>query len=278
METRKIAIACSVAAVIFYALAALFAPQHVWLGTLGGLAAGYLSYEFREVLRAIPVAFRATEDVVGGAFFAICRSIWSGVDTWTSRSHPFTYGTLIMTATMMHYLFPLLFSDAEWSLYQAFLVGMVFSCMMALGVGCVLLFLSAMGKGEDDKTFVPNVVSFRVKVAYGDALRWVALGLLISFGTAVWKIVEILFDFLKSALFFPWKLFTLIHSHERLLCAVYGTAGGVISFTLFYAPELTFLEHALAAIFGGFIGAVFGILSWKFVSVRWLKVASMPKA
>jgi len=61
VETKKIAIACFVGGVLFCVAALLFSPTYWWLGLIAGFAGGYISYEFRDVLKAIPVALQAAK-------------------------------------------------------------------------------------------------------------------------------------------------------------------------------------------------------------------------
>ena len=56
METKKIAVACFIGGVLCCAVALMFAPVYWWFGLIAGMAGGYISYEFRKVLVAIPIA------------------------------------------------------------------------------------------------------------------------------------------------------------------------------------------------------------------------------
>ena len=60
-----------------------------------------------------------------------------------------------------------------------------------------------------------------------------------------------------------WNVFTSIHSEMRLLCMTDSMIGATIGY------------FAGSAIIGGLAGAIFGILNYPIVSVRWLKVAKV---
>ncbi|MEK7089596.1 MAG: hypothetical protein AAB920_02140, partial [Patescibacteria group bacterium] len=64
METKKIALACFVGGALCATVALLVAPLYWWLGLIVGFAGGYVAYEFREVLKAIPIAWCATVEVI----------------------------------------------------------------------------------------------------------------------------------------------------------------------------------------------------------------------
>ncbi|HEY0010591.1 MAG TPA: hypothetical protein VGB97_01600, partial [Candidatus Paceibacterota bacterium] len=62
------------------AIVALAVSPHLWwLGILVGFAGGYVAFEFRDVLRAIPVAFKASDAAIGKFF---------------SKRHPVLYPSL----------------------------------------------------------------------------------------------------------------------------------------------------------------------------------------
>lgn len=57
-ETRERAIAFFVATVSCLATALIVSPRYWWLGIIAGFAAGYIGYEFKAVIKAVPLAFK----------------------------------------------------------------------------------------------------------------------------------------------------------------------------------------------------------------------------
>ncbi|MBI4098737.1 MAG: hypothetical protein HY437_01730 [Candidatus Magasanikbacteria bacterium] len=74
-ETKKIGIACAIGGAIGTAVALMVTVAFWWLGLLAGFCAGYVSYEFRAVFRAISQAWRVaiagTEEGVATAWMVL---------------------------------------------------------------------------------------------------------------------------------------------------------------------------------------------------------------
>ena len=64
-ETKKIGLACFIGGFLGSLVALLVAPTFWWLGLVAGFATGYVSHEFRSVLRAIPTAWEVAREVGG---------------------------------------------------------------------------------------------------------------------------------------------------------------------------------------------------------------------
>ncbi len=67
-------------------------------------------------------------------------------------------------------------------------------------------------------------------------------------------------------------MFKLIHSDERVLCAIDGTLGGVIAYAWLIRPERSFAQNAIAVLFGMVVGAGWGVVNYEILSKRVLKV------
>jgi hypothetical protein len=108
-EMWKIALACFIGGVICTAVALLVAPAFWWLGIIAGFCAGYLAYEFGEVLRAIPIAFSATSKGFD-EFRKWSERRVSATKEWFSEQHPYIYGAsflgLAMGALFTYAIFP----------------------------------------------------------------------------------------------------------------------------------------------------------------------------
>lgn len=111
-ETMKIARACAIGGVICVAVALAVAPVLWWLGLIAGFASGYLAYEFREVLAAVPIVarfawrgtsagFRATVAFAVRVVIGIGDAVVTALHWFQQREHPFLFlGALTFAAWM----------------------------------------------------------------------------------------------------------------------------------------------------------------------------------
>ena len=102
MTSKKYFIAITIGGIIGAAIALCIAPITLWkvlLGTLTGFAAVYMSYEFREVRRKAPIAWRkATEGL----------SIrWGRIYNWIKKPHPYLYPTIGIYIILLCIIMPL---------------------------------------------------------------------------------------------------------------------------------------------------------------------------
>jgi len=96
-ETMKIGLACFVGGAVCTAVALLVLPALWWLGMLAGFAAGYLAYEFREVLQAVPKAARAARQGLFCGFSGFAEGLVF-IKNWFAKSeHPFFFGAILCT-------------------------------------------------------------------------------------------------------------------------------------------------------------------------------------
>jgi hypothetical protein len=117
-----------------------------------------------------------------------------------------------------------------------------------------------------------------VLLTYSSAFLWMGRGIIeiiLFFVWQLWKYIAI--GIWKTMMFlfrFAWHLFKLIHSHKRVLCAIDGMLGGAISYLCFRSSAHMFADYAALVLFGGLLGAAFGVADWKIVSKKILRVAS----
>lgn len=306
METKKIAIACFVGGVLCSSVALIFSPGYWWLGLLAGFAGGHLSYEFREVLKAIPVAFRSA----GSQCSTVCgflRRIWGEARTSINSKCPFLHLTMLLNLPIMCFIFFYLSSyvvaesDVEGLSFRRvvfygiwlFLIitaygygGVYFVLCLLADIGakkwekCYWLPLAFESSEDKEKTLTKlKAKGFSEKpLTYTNVCRWVAEGLGITVRFFVWTFWKELVVGTWKVLFFIglffWCLFRIIHSEKRVLCGIDGTLGGMISYVWLISPSALFAEQVLLVVFGGLLGAAFGVVNWEVVSIRVLKVAT----
>lgn len=298
METRKIAVACFIGGALCCAVALMFAPVYWWFGLIAGMAGGYISYEFREVRKAVPVALRAAGR---GSVYA-----WDGAiakaKAWLSESHPFFYpATLLALPAWGAMLGPVWVKEVLSGKEPVFL-SVLFSVlfvesyvifvMMSLGVIGILAMIGARisercywvptmeASGDDQQKHFAELreKGYReVPLTYGGVLRWSAKGLGLTLKFLAWTLWKHLAIGAWAALCFSgrfaWHLFKLIHSEKRVLCAIDGTLGGAVSYIWLASSVMSFPKQVMFVIFGGLLGAAFGVANWEIVSKRILRVA-----
>lgn len=263
MEWRKIALACFVGGCVCTTVAIKFAPIFWWLGLLSGFVAGYLSYEFKTVFWAIydtirvnivgliPIIAREKKRVKEFIFGDINPLLsWSPILMFISTFWFYCY------LEMDRHTLPIAIID--------YIVLIIMSLFMFVVIVCVtttlLLFGSEVKKcywGANDTIFSEQDTwrnkenGFReIKLTYGKFFIFMFIGLI-----ALCK-----------------KIFILIHSHQRVLCGIDGTLGGILAYWLVNSMILPMESKIVAIIFGGILGAGFGIVNYQVVSKKILKL------
>lgn len=297
METRKIAFACFVGGVLCCGVALLFAPFYWWLGLIAGFAGGYISYEFREVLRAIPIALAAAKKGSLNAW----ENVIVNAKAWLSQPHPFFYLGALLTLPLTILFGPYLFADmmkdtrthvlsVSFTVLQlsfmyvqaTIILGALFSIFTFIGARvvekCYWVPTFEASGGDQQKWFKEmQEKGYReVPVTYSDIARWTAKGFVATLKFFVWTLWKYLVIGVWAMLCFSgcflWHFFKLIHSEKRVLCAIDGTIGGAVSYIWLASPSMSFAQQVTLVIFGGFLGAAFGVVNWEIVSKRILHV------
>ena len=122
--------------------------------------------------------------------------------------------------------------------------------------------------------------SKQVRLTYGNAIHYVVKGFGLIFLFFAWKMWKYLFIGIKHAGIFIARFLKnfliLVHSsekHKRVFCAITGTLGGIAAF-LWLAPSAeTLVAKVMVVIFGGLLGAAFGVIMRE-LSLRWLSLAA----
>lgn len=275
METRKIAIACFIGGALCCAIALMFAPIYWWFGLIAGMAGGYISYEFREVRKAIPIALAAARR---GSASAWDNAIAS-TKAWFSRPHPFFYfGALLalpLTICFRHYEpEPLLLIIAYGEM--AGILGVLFFCFALMGAEMERCYWVPTMRGVWEILEMQRKGYNEVHLTYIAAARWAVkevLAITKFLAWTTWKCLTI-GVWTMPCFFgrFVRHLFILIHSEKRVLCTIDGTLGGAMSYIWLASAHMSSAEQAVLVIFGGLLGAAFGVANWELVSKRILRV------
>lgn len=223
-----------------------------WVGLLVGGLVGYLSYEFRAVLAALPRAYRAARGWqtpphywrnVGWLWFGIT----GGLSSATILVHLFWWRAGIVAVTDLHC------TGVAVSLLSA----------AALVVIAPALFF---GDGE-----APPAVTLGKTLLYWSSppllffyhlprgLWWIIRRIPRAVAVAVIAIGRGLVALARFVPRFAWQVFIRIHSERRLICGVDAALGAGVGY------------FAGSAILGAAVGGLFGVANYAVVTERWLR-------
>jgi hypothetical protein len=290
-STFHVVLACMLGA-FACSTVAIWAGYHIGFGIVAGLIVGYLAYDFRSVLKAIPEAF------------AEFRAVFARFRRWLHHSDPFAGPVALTIGLLTAYFAHPLFRDVLAKAVSGnptplrvvvivftgltFIATIFFADIMAIiaGYGAdrwegVTFYFGkeADGKLEKNHWGRDGVELKAVPKTYLSVFRWTLEGLGSIASGLLWRmwptiikgvfiVVAALVIEIAKAL---WALFLMIHRYERLLCAIDGTLGGVLSYRLFIRPERTFTQNAIAILFGMVLGAGWGVLNYEILSKHVLK-------
>ena len=287
-KLRKIAFACFIGGALCVAVSVMVTPAFWWLALAAGMVGGYLSYEFKEVLRAIPTALQRTAEAWEKNLAKYCE--------WRTKAQPFLLLPVIIGTPVcvwiMWLLCPLFTCNwAEPSLIYVIEYDFMVLCVF-FAVHCVILglfvFLSYLGAivsehcywkpsyldiewPEREQTLIRDGYQL-MPVTYRNTARWFAKGILLVAWFFIWPLWKHLVIGIWRAICFlarfGWHLFRLIHSKERVLCAIDGTIGGVIVYLWFASGVESLPGQIILVFFGGLLGAGLGVANYEIVSKR----------
>lgn len=288
-ETKKIGISCFIGGFICASVALAVNPIFWWMGMLAGFAGGYLAYEFRSVLRAAPVAWKSAKKggvVVGQGINKFLREIFRKHPVWHPVAvvfcffgyhtiMPFQSGNMVPTDSWFISVFAVTF-------LLLILIALIFGATM---VSMLVFFgffieISATNKNREvyfyEEMIYDKSNRFSRAINYLDLPRWWVKGLFLATkwiicflawkmwywsAIGIWRTICFFARFLKN-------LFILIHSNKRLLCGIDGSIGGAVAFIWLASPTMDIWSKILLCVFGGLIGAGFGILNHEVISKR----------
>ncbi|MFA6446669.1 MAG: hypothetical protein WCW31_00235 [Patescibacteria group bacterium] len=253
-ESWKVFLACAFGAGIGSLVALQLSHWFWWVGLLVGGIVGYLSYEWKAVVQAVPHAFRAAIKArLPRPGFAI--SFGLGVLTWN-----FMFWVSILCASEMIFKsLPLSYTS------PLFKVLIILPFSISACIFTVMLFVSTVHEDMKDDwpkvrkiaiaTFPPVVVFWhipRALVWFARKLPGAAIAICMSIAWAVGGLAR----FCKR---FAWQMFIRIHSEKRLICGVDAMLGTAIGYMAHHA------------IIGALAGGIIGLINHAIVTERWLK-------
>ncbi len=266
IESLKIAWACFLGAVAGAFCALKVSPSHpgfAWVGILAGGFAGYVSYQFREVIKTVCIVWQSMPEweEIRTKIIQRIKFIWFEgafpVLLMMCFAFSFAIGMMSILITMA-YLVSLFCPGIHDPVNPIPLRGSL------LGGTIFMLFTNVLGL-RFGRRCIPNdlIPVFKGLPLFtpGFAPVLLVIGIPVA---GLWLVKEFGLLFTKATAKLIRNTFLAIHSDIRLLCATDAVLGGLIGY------------YAGSVLIGGIAGAILGVLNYQIVSIRWLKLA--PKA
>lgn len=281
VDTRAVRVFCAcflgafIGALVSLELKQSF-PYFWWMGTLIGGLVGYLSYEFKEVCRTVPMAWKSA---IGWRpnWLAVRARITYLFGLFTAFSSVFCFITLLS-------MFVLLASKHKFfeegvsltTIIINNIVGILFLsaiCTFLFGIIGLLIMRKDFKDNEKvEKIFADwgaviilgNPVALSIMIILGIVIFAVAVifiigYLLIRFITeGIPFIIDEAPDATRMSGCFIKEVFILIHSDLRLLVGVDAAIGATAGY------------FCSSVLFGAFFGGIFGVLNFIVISQWWL--------
>ncbi len=226
-----------------------------WVGLLVGGLVGYLSYEWRAVVTAIPKAYR---DARG----------------WQTPPHYWTNVIWLYASTYSVFLWLVMVLVAVTVGNGANMgeISALYGCMLAVSSApwlLVVMKLVAIGAKEDKATvreaqenrrlaycaFPPLVIFWHLP----RGLWWIIRRIPRAIAVAAIGIGRGTVVFVRFLPRFGWQVFIRIHSEMRILCGTDAALGAAVGY------------FAGSAIIGAAVGGLFGVVNYALVTERWLR-------
>ncbi len=278
-------------------------PQYWPLAIVAGFAAGYISYEFRDVIRSVPIAARQT-------LYMVRKNAHPAAD-WLLKTRPLFHVTLVMWTLFWSWITPMAVyafalaktapnGDGGVTLGGLLMVALAGSFLIpywlfstATYLGATLtnrywrpmpffyqeLFVDYSDYNKERRyAQLEEKGMSETRLTYLSAFRWLTIGLAALIIRTPIHISLFLYDAARfvlgglvllvyDAFKFLFRLFRLIHSSKRVLCGISGVIGGAIACGLFYRPGMTIFQQALLIATGGLIAMAVGIVLYKLLEL-----------
>ena len=255
-ETSKVFTACAIGAGIGAFVSLEIWAMFWWLGLLVGGLCGYLSYEWREVVKAIPKAFRVATSYRFPKYF-LKTAMWQSLLVFSV----FSWSVLLLPFV----------STIENGIGVVVCIGFL-GCLLSLVMAFDLLPVFLQQDSEEKKL---SISEERIESLIIDAylvflpivLFWhLPRGIIFLAKRVprftVWFVAGCILVAREWSAFsvrFCWELFLRIHSEMRLLCGVDAMFGAGIGYI------------AGSALIGALAGGVIGVVNYAVITERVLK-------
>lgn len=241
----KVFIASAIGAGIGAFIALELSPTLAWLGALIGFVAGYLTYEFKKVISAIPQAFRATPRLMQWRPNSLLwrGGLWLGVLTASIAS--ILYLPVILTMPSEHRM------PVETAIFGMAMMG---ACVFLLFFFTTVRLIGSEKEVRELRQVAINCTPPMVVFYWLPKAIW----LMVRHGLP--KMVAFVMKAATLIATFARELFIRVHSDVRLLCGTDAFLGASIGY------------FSGSTIMGTLAGGTLGLLNYELVSKRWLKL------
>lgn len=257
---HKVGLAAAFGAGVGALVAHSLSPWLWWLGLFAGALVGYLSYEWKAVVRAMPQAYRAATSwrPPEGAFSAYGWSValLSFVMAWI-------LGLMFLMGTHAERLSLLKIPESPDQLAVMSMTILLMSSTCLVPVNAASEFLDTSRKLRVACTYVfPPLLAFHLLRLVFQIIKFAVLNI----PAMVRAIGRALVDFGRFCARFGWQIFVRIHSEQRLICAADACLGAAVGHILGRGHG-----YALATTIGASAGYVLGFVNYAVVTERWLR-------
>jgi len=216
-----------------------------WVGLLGGLVVGYLSFEWQKVVAAIPVAWRAAKGWrPSPSYGKACKvDMLYGVDlgSWLS----------LFLSVLLLFICPYQLRTGHW-----WLVCLLYAHVIGFGLSSLITIKDVLGNVLKNEEYLAYQANHFDELGAKGILGYSAPHVL--FVTLPPLLPGLFVATFRFALTFAWKLFLAVFSKARLTSAVAALIGAGVGF----------LCGSVLA--GMASGAVLGLLGHVVILHRWL--------
>ena len=244
---RAVVIAGLVFAAVYVILPSLW-----YLAPFSSFAAGYLSLRFRDVLSKIPIALEQTSAGLSRALHA------------SAYERGLVFAALIgcTVYSIIEYTHPEIYNHSLLPLWVVRLLIYALALMMSVLITQLLMHLGAQQRDHcywAANPLTPSETEIKKKkliekpCTYRNMLRWFGQGLLV---VGIFLLLTWWTKTLWLITVFVWKFILLIHSEERVLAGIDGTATGALGCWALYSTGMGFVETATLFIGTALIGVL----------------------
>lgn len=247
-QKMKIALSCFFGAAIGAVIALEVHLYFWWVGALAGGLVGYIGYDVRRFIAAIPEAWNYAVSGEGR------RMAKQGLIAAIISSAILIPGVLLISGFVyqkqIHAFLPAGYQVGEvWSIY----FGMSVASFLVLQV--MLGHYIEVPKWKELEWMHALLLNHVALLLFTPVLA-ICIALAFVIGASV-----VAFNVVRTGIRFTKHLFILVHSEARLICGCDAAIGATIGF------------FAGSPLIGGIVGAAVGVLNYEIISKRLLKLA-----
>lgn len=253
------------------------------LGTFASAAIGYFGYEFRVTLRALALASREALPTI----FRVTPLVLRAIGRFLARPRPVIFVQTFFSAALGVYL-GLLMVEGEpmWLILKIVSIFALVALMALFGTSCGSYaqrqLMRVRQVTEDRWVHLYDPIEQNEDLSYVMAVSWPEF-LRFEFDTIVNVVLipflvlhQIFIVFPATVIGIVWTTIKLIHSNERMVCAVDGPLGMLAAYAalrvyvgapIMYTPLTTFG----AVLFAGAFSTLIGLVNYELLSKRVLK-------